>query len=197
MRHKRLHTWTGVAFGVMFPVAIGASIFKGAELVGTWVLPALWGAAAALVVSWVVTTDRVWAMRPLHFSRSGDSTLSVQWRWRRPRRRLPKDELRRRALAAVSVTILRCIRPGRSMSWLDMPELELLRERVAELEQEAALLREELWSQWECNHAEHCSNRWPHPEGHICCWELPSCLASPSAASAATRDASIASRRSF
>jgi hypothetical protein len=27
--------------------------------------------------------------------------------------------------------------------------------------------------QWEWNHAEHCSNTWPHPEDQRCMWPLP------------------------
>jgi hypothetical protein len=49
-------------------------------------------------------------------------------------------------------------------------------ERIADLEEENARLREELRHQWEENHFEHCSREWPHPEGKRCHWELPSLL---------------------
>lgn len=45
-----------------------------------------------------------------------------------------------------------------------------------ELAREIAALREECQNQWHANHAEHCSNEWPHPEGYICCWPLPPSL---------------------
>jgi hypothetical protein len=45
--------------------------------------------------------------------------------------------------------------------------------QVTELERENALLREALREQWEFNHAEHCSNEWPHAEGRECHWPLP------------------------
>jgi hypothetical protein len=34
-------------------------------------------------------------------------------------------------------------------------------------------LRAMLQDQWEWNHDEHCSNKWPHDEGDDCYWPLP------------------------
>ena len=55
-----------------------------------------------------------------------------------------------------------------------------LRDQVASrdmtVDREIALLREELWAQWEANHAEHCGKPWPHPNGDRCHWPLPSVL---------------------
>ncbi len=44
-----------------------------------------------------------------------------------------------------------------------------------DLEKENAELRAELLNQWEYNHAEHCSNDWPHP-GRDCQWPRPPIL---------------------
>jgi hypothetical protein len=44
---------------------------------------------------------------------------------------------------------------------------------------EIRFLRAELASQWESNHAEHCSSEWPHPEGKLCHWPPPEILARP------------------
>jgi hypothetical protein len=49
-------------------------------------------------------------------------------------------------------------------------------DRIRELERENALLREELWQQWQENHFEHCSRRWPHGENDPCMWPLPPIL---------------------
>lgn len=45
--------------------------------------------------------------------------------------------------------------------------------------EEIGLLREELRNQWEYNHAEMCSIRWPHPLGEMCHWPLPKILDEP------------------
>ena len=49
------------------------------------------------------------------------------------------------------------------------------RRGIEELERENTLLRTELWEQWELNHSEHCG-QWPHPDGKLCCYPLPSLL---------------------
>ncbi len=43
---------------------------------------------------------------------------------------------------------------------------------IDELRRENLELLAELYDQWELNHAEHCSNEWPHREGKICCYPL-------------------------
>jgi hypothetical protein len=43
----------------------------------------------------------------------------------------------------------------------------------------AASVLDELRRQWECNHVEHCSREWPHPEGRLCHWPLPAVLKEP------------------
>lgn len=50
------------------------------------------------------------------------------------------------------------------------------RDEIERLERENALLREELWEQWEANHFEHCDREWPHAEGVHCSWPLPDVL---------------------
>ena len=47
---------------------------------------------------------------------------------------------------------------------------------IASLERDIALLREELWEQWESNHFEYCSREWPHPAGKLCHWPPPAVL---------------------
>ncbi len=47
---------------------------------------------------------------------------------------------------------------------------------VFELQHENAALREQLYEQWEANHVEHCSRRWPHAVGEQCMWPLPEAL---------------------
>lgn len=55
--------------------------------------------------------------------------------------------------------------------------MEDTQEELDRLQHEVAALREELWTQWEENHFEHCSREWPHPPGRECYWELPAILA--------------------
>ncbi len=47
---------------------------------------------------------------------------------------------------------------------------------IEELERQNALLRAELWEQWELNHSEYCGHQWPHPDGRRCYYPLPSAL---------------------
>ena len=51
-----------------------------------------------------------------------------------------------------------------------------LEDRIAGLEREDGLLREDLWDQWESNHIEHCSREWPDASEVICCWPKPESL---------------------
>ena len=86
-----------------------------------------------------------------------------------------------------------------TLSVAEALERDAALERIAELEFENALLREELKEQWRSNHGEQCSWTWPHPPGEWCHLPPPAILGYGSGArlypGEADRDAAWLERR--
>ena len=58
----------------------------------------------------------------------------------------------------------------------DEEEADVLRQEVARLRDEAALLREAADEYWRGYHDEHCTGMWPHTRGEGCGYPPPAVL---------------------